>query len=287
MAETLSLVSLLYYTGITLLTLFLPICIHEFGHYIIARRSGVHTESISIFFSVKKPLYQKSISILGQKTTLNIGYIPFGGYVAFPRDALHRISPWKSIGIYLAGPLANITFGVCTLLVIHLAYMDWNPVASTSYTMEKLTTFTTATTHFFTDPSLNKLAGPVGIGNTATKIVWNIPSWFEYTAWISIALGLFNLLLLDGLGIILSLCRYIQKSLFTPFLIERIESGYTGFIIALVMIVTANDLGLLNNPLWSALFWIVFVALCLIVTALILVSTKEQIKFNQNTAYQS
>ena len=96
------------------------VVVHEFGHFIVARRSGVHVLSFSVGFG------RALMSWVDKRgTTFKLSLIPLGGYVrmyderddtaslqdlaAVPADALSHSqlsAAWK-IAIAAAGPLAN------------------------------------------------------------------------------------------------------------------------------------------------------------------------------------
>lgn len=95
--------------------------VHEFGHYIAARKSGIFVECFSIGFGPR---------LFGWKdrngTEWRVGAIPFGGYVR-PRSlfeegaqtGLHKgpkgkaqeeVHPFKRIMVAFSGPLSNYIF---------------------------------------------------------------------------------------------------------------------------------------------------------------------------------
>ena len=60
---------------IFLIVLSILILIHEFGHFIVARRLGIRVEKFSLGFG------PKIFSIKGKETEYCISALPFGGYV--------------------------------------------------------------------------------------------------------------------------------------------------------------------------------------------------------------
>lgn len=95
------------------------ITIHEFGHFWVARKSGVRVLRFSIGFG--KPLLQK---IGKDGTEYILAAIPLGGYVKMlderegnvPADQLDQAfnnkSVWTRIAIVAAGPIANFILAV-------------------------------------------------------------------------------------------------------------------------------------------------------------------------------
>ncbi len=103
---------------------------HEFGHYIVARRCGLVVKTFSIGFGRAIFQWQKNGIIY------KIGWIPFGGYVALPQldpagmekiqgdssagEIYAAISPWKKIAVALSGAAGNILLAIVLALAIWL-----------------------------------------------------------------------------------------------------------------------------------------------------------------------
>jgi regulator of sigma E protease len=111
-----------------LLTLGVLIVVHEFGHFLAARLSGVKVLRFSVGFG--KPLY---IKILGQdKTEFVIAAFPLGGYVKMldeseapvvPAEvsrAFNRQSLAKRFVIVAAGPIANLLLAILLYWVLFM-----------------------------------------------------------------------------------------------------------------------------------------------------------------------
>lgn len=104
------------------------IAVHEWGHFFVARRCGVHVIRFSIGFG--KPLWSR----LGRDgTEYVVAAIPLGGYVKMldereapvPEDQLHRAFNRKPVGqrfaIVAAGPLVNLLFAVLLYWLLFVA----------------------------------------------------------------------------------------------------------------------------------------------------------------------
>ena len=104
------------------------IAIHEFGHYIVARKLGVKVLVYSIGFG---PTLLKWTS---KKSGIQyqLSALPLGGYVKMlderegnvaeqdlPR-AFNRQHPWKRIAIVAAGPLINLAFAVVLFWILFI-----------------------------------------------------------------------------------------------------------------------------------------------------------------------
>lgn len=107
----------LFYFILAALGLGFLIFIHEYGHYVMARREGMIVEVFSIGFG--KPLYSwKRGEVLWQ-----FGWIPFGGYVRIAgmekkgglepheiTNGFYGKTPFARIRVALSGPFVNIAF---------------------------------------------------------------------------------------------------------------------------------------------------------------------------------
>lgn len=119
-----------FYTVFTALFLFgVTVFVHEFGHFIVARRCGLIVKTFSIGFGRAIFKWEKD-GIL-----YKIGWIPFGGYVSLPqldpegmeriqgdgtKDKFPEVSPWKKIAVAVSGPLGNIVLAVLLAIAIWL-----------------------------------------------------------------------------------------------------------------------------------------------------------------------
>ena len=114
----------------------LLVTFHEFGHYGVARRSGVKVLRFSVGFG--RPLWRR----LGRDgTEYVIAAVPLGGYVkmlderegdvepALAPQAFNRQSVWRRIAIVAAGPLANLLLCVGLLWAMFvIGRPDYAPV---------------------------------------------------------------------------------------------------------------------------------------------------------------
>ncbi|TNF33494.1 MAG: RIP metalloprotease RseP [Gammaproteobacteria bacterium] len=119
--------SLLYTIAVTLVTLGILVTIHEWGHFIVARRAGVKVLRFSIGFG--HPLF-------GWKdrhgTEFVVAWIPLGGYVKMLDEREAPVAPEehsvsfnakpvsRRMAIAAAGPLANLVLAFAVLWVVYL-----------------------------------------------------------------------------------------------------------------------------------------------------------------------
>ncbi len=115
------------------------VAVHEFGHYIVARWSGIHAEVFSLGFG---PVIWKRTDKRG--TQWQIAALPFGGYVKFLGDSdaassgtdeetvsalseeelrhtMHRAPLWARFLTVLAGPMFNFLLSILLFSGLALA----------------------------------------------------------------------------------------------------------------------------------------------------------------------
>ena len=101
------------------------IVVHEFGHFIVAKKSGVIVERFSIGFG--PALWRRQ----WRGTEYRLALVPLGGYVKMHGEQLDEAvddsqgsflhqSVWKRIAIVAAGPGFNLLFAIVLIAFIHL-----------------------------------------------------------------------------------------------------------------------------------------------------------------------
>jgi len=123
---------ILYIVAMMLFLFGITIFVHEWGHFIVAKKCGLVIETFSI--GMGPALWQKEIDGIVYK----IGAFPIGGYVSLPqldpagmekmqgenendRKELPDISPWKKIAVAVAGPFCNIVFAFLIAFIVAAA----------------------------------------------------------------------------------------------------------------------------------------------------------------------
>jgi regulator of sigma E protease len=104
----------MFTVGVALLVIGILIFIHEFGHFLAAKKVGVKVEIFSLGFG------PKILGFVKGETEYRLSLIPLGGYVklygehaevlssvATPEKAFAFKKPWEKAIIVLAGPFAN------------------------------------------------------------------------------------------------------------------------------------------------------------------------------------
>jgi regulator of sigma E protease len=101
--------------------------IHELGHFLAARRMGLHVDEFAIGFG------PKMVSKKWRGVTYSINWVPFGGYVKLPQmapmemaegknetpaETLPPVGPWQKIVTAFAGPLFSLLLGVVLAVAV-------------------------------------------------------------------------------------------------------------------------------------------------------------------------
>jgi regulator of sigma E protease len=100
------------------------ITVHEFGHFIVAKRNGVKVEKFSIGFGPKIFEWKKGA------TVYTISLIPFGGFVKMAGEEVEKekFEEWEYMGkspgirmkILFAGSFNNLIFGFILLIPVFM-----------------------------------------------------------------------------------------------------------------------------------------------------------------------
>jgi regulator of sigma E protease len=118
--------SIFWYLGAFVVALGVLIVVHEFGHYLVARRVGVKVLRFSVGFG--KPLLSRRFGADGTEWVL--AAFPLGGYVKMldereapvPPDELHRAFNRLPVGrralVVVAGPIANLLLAILLYWVL-------------------------------------------------------------------------------------------------------------------------------------------------------------------------
>ncbi|MBN1835955.1 MAG: site-2 protease family protein [Spirochaetales bacterium] len=98
--------------------------VHELGHFLAAKRVGIHVEAFSLGWG------RKLVGFDYKGTNYRISVFPLGGYCRMKgEDPLHpeesdgkggffAAAPWKRILVSVSGPAANLLFALLALTVI-------------------------------------------------------------------------------------------------------------------------------------------------------------------------
>ena len=117
----------------------LMIVVHEWGHFLAARRRGLKVEAFQIWFG--KPIWKRTYN----GVQYGLGCIPFGGFVKLPQmgpmdaiegqsedgEPLPPITPLSKIIVAFAGPLFSFLLAVAFAVVVHFAGRNENTADTT------------------------------------------------------------------------------------------------------------------------------------------------------------
>jgi regulator of sigma E protease len=104
------------------------IIVHEFGHYLVARISGIKVLRFSIGFGM--PLWKRRFG--RDATEWVVAAVPLGGYVKMlderegdvaPQElnrAFNRQSVWRRFAVVIAGPVANFLFAILLYWILFM-----------------------------------------------------------------------------------------------------------------------------------------------------------------------
>ncbi len=116
---------------VTILTLGVLIFVHELGHFLVAKLSGICVERFSIGYP--PTIVRKKLG----ETEYCIGAVPFGGYVklkgenpeegATSPDSFRAKHPATRIAVLFAGPFMNVLLGFLLLWAVLVGYGESTP----------------------------------------------------------------------------------------------------------------------------------------------------------------
>ena len=186
----------------------LIVLVHEFGHFLAARESGVKVYEFSIGF----PFSPRLITLFRYKeTAFTVRLLPLGGFVSFSRDGgeddteLFSVSHGKRALILSAGSLFNILFAFVIFTPVFIVGKNLGLVDALLLSVKTVWEILSGTLMFigniFTGHgTMEGISGPVGIavmaGKAAGKGILNL---CYFTGVLSMSLGIMNLLPLPAL----------------------------------------------------------------------------------------
>jgi len=192
------------------------ILIHELGHFIAARISGIPVAQFSVGFG---PAVWKRTR---RGTEYRLSLIPLGGYVlpAMEDEAqFFQIPVRKRIFLSLGGPAANLLFPLLLLAVMNCIQGGFSvysvliqPLAQSA---AFFSSFVTALPALFSSP--DSLSGAIGIVSQGSSFIGSdIIRFMQFSVIISLNLAVFNLLpipALDGGKVLIYLLEKIHPRL--------------------------------------------------------------------------
>jgi regulator of sigma E protease len=227
--------------------------VHEFGHFITARKARIKVYEFSIGF----PFSPRLITLFRHKeTAFTVRLLPLGGFLSFSQDGdedaveLFEASNNKRALVFSAGSLFNIIFAFIFFIPVfaigkHLSLID-AMLLSTNTVWEILSGTIMFLMNILTGlGTMDGLSGPVGIaamaGQAASK---GILSLFYFTGVLSMSLGIMNLLplpALDGGHLIMLSIESIRKKPLSPKTYQLVAFIGLSLFLILTVAVTYKD----------------------------------------------
>ncbi|MBC3887309.1 peptidase M50 [Acetobacterium paludosum] len=253
-----------------LITIFM-ICIlviaHEFGHFFVAKKTGVFVEEFAIGMGPKLFGHQ------GKETLFSIRALPFGGFCKMrgeepefdeegniiPKDpsilpdprSFEEKNKGQKLLILVAGSAMNIIFAIVCLFIVALFTGHTNifdAVGTAFYNTWRFAglIFQSFAMMFAGQVALNDIAGPIGmVSMVGTYLNSGFIMLLAFTAMLSVNLGIINLFpipALDGGRIFIILIELVSRRKFNPKTENMIN--FIGFmaLIALMLLIAVNDI---------------------------------------------
>lgn len=243
------------------------VLIHEFGHFIAARRLGINAYEFSIGF----PFSPKIATIFKHKETeFTLRLLPLGGFVRFSKDEdEERDNPlnpfdkgdesvgflkeerWKRVIIISAGSIFNIIFAfliiaIALIFAKHISLFDAMLASLKTIEAVSVGTIQLIFNLFSGNGSMDSLSGPIGIAVMAGKAAnEGFVNLIYFTGLLSLSLGILNLLplpALDGGHLIILAIESFKKSPLSQRTYQIIGVAGISFFIILTIFVTYKDI---------------------------------------------
>ncbi len=229
------------------------IIVHEFGHYLAAKKLGVKVYEFSVGF----PFSPRIATLFRHRETeFTVRLLPLGGFVSFSEDGdadpsrFLKTERWKRAVISSAGPAFNLAFAFIILTPVFLlgkglpvydslALSASSIVGGFSGLFNILASFASGT------GSISQLSGPIGIAHIAGKAAE--AGFFDllyFTGMLSLSLALFNLLplpALDGGHLVILLIESIKRRTMTEKAYQVIGAVGICFFLILTAVVSYKD----------------------------------------------
>ncbi len=232
----------------------LVVLVHEFGHFLAARKSGVKVYEFSIGF----PFSPRLITLFHHKeTAFTVRLLPLGGFVSFSQgggedDAeLFVASHRKRAFILSAGSLFNILFAFVIFIPVFIIGKHLDPVNALLLSAKTVWEILSGTLLFIMNiftghGTMDAVSGPVGIavmaGKAANKGILNL---CYFTGVLSMSLGIMNLLplpALDGGHLVMLSIESIRRKPLSPKLYQATTIVGIALFLIFTVVVTYKDI---------------------------------------------
>jgi regulator of sigma E protease len=236
---------------ITVFTLI--VLVHEYGHFLAARKSGVKVYEFSVGF----PFSPRMMTLFRHKeTAFTVRLLPLGGFVSFSQEGseddaeLFMASHTKRAFILSAGSLFNILFAFVIFIPVFIIGKHLDPIDALLISVQTGWEILSGTVLFILNAftghgTMEGLSGPVGIavmaGKATSKGLLNL---CYFTGVLSMSIGIMNLLplpALDGGHLVVLLVETIRRKPVSPRLYQVATVVGLALFIAFTVVVTYRD----------------------------------------------
>lgn len=260
------------YILITVLILSFLITVHEFGHFIAAKKFDVKVNEFSIGMG------PKIISKQGKETLYSLRLLPLGGFVSIqegnetkteivellsgpeeievkddsidPNRSLNNKKFYQKIIILTAGIIMNFIIGYLIILICFLIngnnFFDALSRSVGLFFQMFSLIFLSIKMLFTGEAGVNDLTGPIGIVQIVKDSYgYGLIPLLLFIAMISINLGIFNLLpipALDGGQIALTFFDKFKRNGLSESIKSILLTGSYAILIALAIYIAINDI---------------------------------------------
>jgi len=230
------------------------VVVHEFGHFITARKAGIKVYEFSIGFPFSPRLFTV---FRHRETAFTVRLLPVGGFVSFSQDGdedaadLFQASNKKRALVLSAGSLFNIIFAFMVFVPVFVVGKHLNLIDAVCLSTRTVCGMLSGTIIFFMNiltghGTMDGLSGPVGIaamaGQAASKGILNL---FYFTGVLSMSLGIMNLLplpALDGGHLILLFVESIRRKPLSPKIYQVVTLVGLSLFLVLTVAITYKDI---------------------------------------------
>ncbi len=186
----------------------LVVLVHEFGHFLAARRVGVPVYEFSIGF----PLSPRIVKLFRHRETeFTLRLLPLGGFVSFSNEddeeaeKLFSASRASRALIMSGGSFFNLVFAFLLFFSAFMAGEGMSLLSAASASMQTIGSVASETIHllfnlFTGSAGMENMSGPVGIAVLAGQAASG--GWVNllfFTGFLSLSLGIMNMLPFPGL----------------------------------------------------------------------------------------
>lgn len=229
------------------------VLVHEFGHFLAARKSGVKVYEFSVGF----PFSPRMITLFRHKeTAFTVRLLPLGGFVSFSQEGceddteLFMASHTKRAFILSAGSLFNILFAFVIFMPVFIVGKHLAPIDALLISAQTGWEILSGTVLFISNAftghgTMEGVSGPVGIAVMAGKATSKgLLTLCYFTGVLSLSIGIMNLLplpALDGGHLVMLLLETIRRKPVSPKLYQVATVVGLVLFLAFTVAVTYRD----------------------------------------------